>query len=171
MDGGEDLRVAGTAAEVAGERLADRLVARAREALEQVGHGDDQTRRAEAALHGARLDERLLHGIEVLAAAEVLDGADGAAVGLDRRDEAGADEPAVEPDRARAALPLLAGVLRARQLELVAEQREQARRGRDVHRPLDPVDRGRDRHAGTSARSAEAHCSARRASTSTAWRR
>ena len=37
---------------------------------EQVGRRDDQARRAEAALHGARLGERLLHGVEPSVAGE-----------------------------------------------------------------------------------------------------
>ena len=59
-NGVEDLRVAGAAAEVAGERLADLVVVRARRSPQQVDRGHDQSRRAEAALHGAGLDERLL---------------------------------------------------------------------------------------------------------------
>ena len=67
------LRVAGAAAEVAGQRLADLVVARARHPREQVGRGDDQPRRAEAALDGARLDERLLDPVQLVLVGEPLD--------------------------------------------------------------------------------------------------
>ena len=50
----EDLRVARAAAEVARERLADLVVRRVRRPRQQVDGGDDEARRAEAALHGAR---------------------------------------------------------------------------------------------------------------------
>ena len=56
-----------------GERLADRLVARVGVALEQVGGGDDQARRAEAALHRAGVEERLLHRVQRAAVGERLD--------------------------------------------------------------------------------------------------
>src|SRR5207237_9158533 len=62
-DGVEDLRVARAAAEVAGERLANLVLRRVGVLLEQCGGGDDETRRAEAALHGAGVDERLLHRV------------------------------------------------------------------------------------------------------------
>ena len=63
--GVEDLRVAGAAAEVARERLADLVVGRVRDAPQQVGGRDDEPGRAEAALHGARVDERLLHRVQL----------------------------------------------------------------------------------------------------------
>src|SRR4051794_31812108 len=49
----EDLLVAGAAAEVARESLADLVIRRARRVIEQVDGGDDQARRAEPALHGS----------------------------------------------------------------------------------------------------------------------
>src|ERR671931_466844 len=58
--GVEDLLVAGAAAQVAGQRLADLGVAGARAAPQQVVGGDDQAGGAESALHCAGLDERLL---------------------------------------------------------------------------------------------------------------
>ena len=60
----EDLLVAGAAAEVAGERLADLVVRRARRVVEQVDGGDDQARRAEPALHGSGGEERLLDAVQ-----------------------------------------------------------------------------------------------------------
>src|SRR4029078_1819923 len=88
----EDLRVARAAAEVAGQRLADLVVARRRVALQQVGGRDDQPRRAEAALHGASLAERLLHAVELALARETLDGDDLVALRLRRQHHARADQ-------------------------------------------------------------------------------
>ena len=83
-----------------------------RDPLEQVGDGDDEPGRAEAALDGTRFDERRLHRMQVVAPGETLDGDDLVAIHLRRQNEAGAHELAVEDDRARAALALLARVLR-----------------------------------------------------------
>ena len=123
--GVEDLRVPGAAAEVAGERLADLVVRRMRAAPQEVGGRDDEPRRAEAALHGARVDERLLHRVQVAVLGETLDRRHVVPVRLRREHEAGADERAVEQHRARAALALLARVLRAREAELLAQREEQ----------------------------------------------
>ena len=62
----EDLLVARAAAQVAGQRLADLGVARVRLALQQVVGGDDQPGRAEAALDGARGEERLLDRVQLV---------------------------------------------------------------------------------------------------------
>ena len=131
-DGVEDLGVAGAAAEVAGELLADDVVARVRDALEQRRGRDDEAGRAEAALHGARVDERLLDPVQPVLAAQPFDRPDLVPVGLRGQDEARADELAVEQHRARAALALLARVLRAGQAERVAQRRQQALAGPDV---------------------------------------
>ena len=56
---------------------------------------------------------------------QALDGRDLAAVRLDRQDEAGVDDAAVQADRAGAALAHEAALLRAGQLEVVAEHVEQ----------------------------------------------
>ena len=116
-------------------------------ALEQVGHGDDEPGRAEAALDGAGLDERLLHRVQAAVAGEALDRDDLVTVGLGGEDEARAHELAVEHDRARAALALLAGVLRAGQLERVAQERQQALAAADVGLAALPVDGQLDPHA------------------------
>ena len=60
-----------------------------------------------------------------LAVGEPLDRRHLVAVGLRREHEARADERAVEQHRARAALALLARVLRARVAELLAQREEQ----------------------------------------------
>ena len=87
---------------------------------------------AEATLDGACLHERLLDAVETVVGAQPLDRRHLVPVRLGREHEAGADELAVEKDGAGAALALLAGVLRAGQLERVAERRQQALARPDV---------------------------------------
>ena len=160
----EDLHVAGAAAEVARQRLADLVVARLRAVLEQVGRRDDEARRAEAALHRARLDERLLHAVQPVAVGEPLDRDHVVPVRLRRQHEARAHEHAVEQHRARAALALLARVLRARHVELLAQRVEQRLALPAVGLALDAVDAQRDPHASVLS-------SARFVITRSAWRR
>ena len=168
----EDLLVAGAAAEVAGERLADRSSS---------GEGSRSSRStAETSIPGVQKPhctapasmKACLDRMQLAAGGERLDRAYLAAVGLERRDEAGADDLAVEPDRAGAALALLAGVLRADQPELVAEH---GRAGSSPERPssscrLPLTCRARSvRHA--ALRSSIVQESARRESRSTTCRR
>ena len=89
----EDLLVARAAAEVAGQRLADLVVGRARHAGEQVGGRDDEPGRAEAALDRARLDERALHRVQLVPLGQPLDRHHLVPVGLGGEHEARADEP------------------------------------------------------------------------------
>src|SRR6266516_3282895 len=124
-DGVEDLRVAGAAAEVAGQCLADLVVARARIARQQIRGRDDQARSAEAALDRAGLGEGLLDGVQPAVLAQTFDGHQLVPVRLGGKDEACADELAVQQHGARSALALLARVLRARQTEPLAENVEQ----------------------------------------------
>src|SRR5439155_26622680 len=93
-----------------------------RDPPQQIVRGDDQTRRAEAALDRACIDERLLDA----GCLDALDGHDLPAVRLASQDEAGAHERAVKVNRARAALALLARVLGAIQAESFTEHIEQA---------------------------------------------
>ena len=71
---------------------------------------------------------------------EALDRDDLAAVGLDRQHQAGVDDAPVEPHRAGAALPDQAALLRARQVEVVAEDLEERVMGRDLQPTWPAVD-------------------------------
>src|SRR5262249_47202877 len=114
--------------------------------------GDDQAGSAEPALHRTRLDERLLHRVELLAVGQPLDRDDRAALGLAARDQARADEDTVEVDRARPALALLAGVLGAGQPEPLAQHVEQALAGPHiVGDALVAVHRAADSHHASTA--------------------
>ena len=93
-----------------------------RHSLQQVVRGDHQARRAEAALHRPGFHKRLLDR----AAVQTFDRHDRAAIGLPSLDEARADQRPVEIDRARAALTLLARVLRPVQAEPFAQHVKEA---------------------------------------------
>ena len=176
-DGLEDAAVAGAAAEVAGQRLPDLELVGVGLPLEQVVDGDDEAGRAEPALHGAGVDQGLLHVGEQLAVAgraEALDGGDLAADGAGGQLEAGAHQLAVDEHRARAALALLAGVLGAGQAEAVAEHVAAGSRSATASSTArsSPFTRSRVGVAQRLPSSGERpSSSARRASTPTAWRR
>src|SRR5204862_5976571 len=136
------------------ERLADLVVVRVGGVGEKVGRRDYQTRGAEAALDGAGLGEGMLNGVQLLVLVEPLDGDHVVALRLRGQHQARADELAVEQHRARAALALLARVLRAWQPEPLAEREEKALALPDVGLVLLAVDAKRDLHVRhrTSAR-------------------
>src|SRR5215211_2152179 len=143
----EDLRVAGAATEISRQGLADLVVARCRVPREQIRGRDDQPGRAEAALHRARLSERLLHRMQLPFVGEALDRDDVVAVGLRRQHEARTDELAVEEHGARPAFALLASVLRAREAEALAQREEQALALADFRRARLAVDGQGELHA------------------------
>ena len=142
-----DRLVARAPAQVPGQRLPDLRVRRTGAAVEQVVGGDDQPRGAEAALHGAALEERLLHRVEILLRREPLHGGDLAPLRLSGGDEARTRRHAVEVHGAGSAFALLAGVLRAGQAHPLAQHVEQALAGPDVvDLVADAVDGGGDAH-------------------------
>src|SRR6059036_3419349 len=79
---GDDVLVAGAAAEIALERVPDLGVARMRVLTQQVGGGHDHSRGAEPALQSVFVPERLLQGVQPAVRAEPLDGRDLATLGL-----------------------------------------------------------------------------------------
>src|SRR5688572_29911888 len=95
----EDLLVPGAAAEISGQRLADLVVARVGDAPQQIRRGDHETGRAEPALDGSRVGERLLDPMQLSARAEPLDRHDRVTVRLCGENEARADERTVEKHR------------------------------------------------------------------------
>ena len=107
LDGGDaadgvlDGVVAGAAAEVAlegaGQVVSARFVGEAR-------RGHDHAGGAEAALERLRVEERLLHRVQLAVAGEPLERGDLAALGPEGGDEAAVDRLAVEPDGAGAAV-------------------------------------------------------------------
>ncbi len=96
-----------------------------RHALEQRGRADDLSGGAEPALECVLGHERLLHHSRP-AAGEALDGDDLVPAGCLREDEAGIHGASIEQDAAGTAGTLSAGELRAEELEILAQDREQS---------------------------------------------
>ena len=145
----EDLLVAGAAAEVAGQRLADLGVRRRSGAGEQVVRGDDEARACRSRTARRRRRRRpAAPGAARSPSARPSTVDDLAALRLAGGDQAGADRLAVEVDGAGAALALLAGVLGAGQAQPLAQHVEQALARPDVvDRLLGAVDGEGHAHA------------------------
>jgi len=100
-----------------------------------------------AALQGALLEESLLNGVKGLSAGQPLDRRDRSSAHRRHRQEAGSRRLAVDEHEARATLPLAASVLRAGEVQLLAEDVEQATLGVRGDAALRVVDREPNRHA------------------------
>src|SRR5919106_3333126 len=97
LDGPDDVRVAGAAAEIAGDGLADLALVGTGAASQQLARRHDDARGAVPALQSVLLPERLLQRMQaVLGVGEPLDRRDLAPVRLRREDRARLDAPAVE---------------------------------------------------------------------------
>src|SRR5437867_10396924 len=168
LDGVDDLRVAGAAAEVAFERGADGVAVGARLALQEGERGQEHSGRAEAALHGAVAHERVLQRVQAAVALEAPQRHHRAAAQAGGQHQARRHRPAVEQHRADAAHALVAAFLDVEDAERLAQQLEQRLVGAhvDLARPA-VEDEPRDhRRARSTARP-----SARRPSTPATWRR
>ena len=148
--GGDDIRIGGTAAQIAAHPLADLLVGQCRavDRLSNVwcdvtGHArvhllngadgrEDLPRRAVAALKAVAVQEGGLHRVKLVAFGEAFNRNDVLAFARRRQRQTGQDTLAVDDDGTRAARALIAPFLRACQTEHIAEgiQQGQAR----VHR-------------------------------------
>jgi len=103
LDRVDDVLIAGAAAEIAIERVADFLLGGVGVAFEELAGSHDHAGGAEAALEAVLVPESLLDGVEVAIGGEAFDGDDVAAVGLDREHGAAFDDFAVKGDGACAA--------------------------------------------------------------------
>ena len=136
----QDPRVPAAPAQVAGERAADRGVVRIGVLREQGDRRHDHARRAVAALQRAGVDEGLLHRVQATVGSQSLHRGDRGAVGRPEVHGAGPHRRPVEQHGAGAALALAARVLRAGELQVVAQQVQQRRAGRRVHHSFVAVD-------------------------------
>src|SRR6267378_6168961 len=134
LDGFVDLDVTGAAAEVARERLLDLVARRTRARCEERLGGEEEGRRAIAALCRAQLGEGFLEGMEHPALRHAFDGFDPAPGTGEAEHETGEDRRAVDEHRAGAAFAQLAAVFRAREPQVFAQHLEQClvRRERDL---------------------------------------
>src|SRR4051794_25513854 len=119
----DDVVIAGAAADIAFELLAQRgLVELAAVAVHDVDRGHDHARRAVAALQAVIVAERRLHRVQFVALGDAFDGGDAGARGLSGQHGAGFDRPAVDMDDTGAALAGVAADMGAGQVEVFAEQ-------------------------------------------------
>ena len=119
----DDVLIAGAAAQIAGQRLADLRFVRRRRLVEKRLHGHQDAGRAVAALQAVAIAHRLLQRMQMFAVGrEPLDGRDRVAVGLRREHQAGAHGSAVEDHRAGAADAVLAADMRAGEQQIVAQE-------------------------------------------------
>ena len=125
LHGLDDVLVAGAAAQVAGDAVADLLLARVRVLLEQPVGARHHAGRAVAALQAVLLVERLLQRVQHAALLEAFDGEHLGAVALHRQHRAGLDRHAVDVDRAGAAVRGLAADVRAGVREPLAQRVDQ----------------------------------------------
>src|SRR5918996_3555417 len=121
----DDVVVAGAAAQVALEPLADLGFGGRRVALHQVDRAHDHAGRAEAALQPVMLAERRLHRVQLAVLRQALDGGDLRALGLYREHGAALHRFAIDVDHAGAALAGVAADVGAGQIELLAYKLDQ----------------------------------------------
>src|SRR5712672_1072404 len=118
-----DVGVAGAAADIAGELVADFTLGRILVLLEQLAHRHDHPGRAEAALQGVMLVESRLHRMQgATARREAFDRRDRRAVGHDSENRAGFDGLSVDIDGAGATLRRVATDMGPGEAKIVPEQ-------------------------------------------------
>src|SRR5215211_7022768 len=150
-DRADDVLVAGAAADAAGDRGPDLLLARVGVLVEQPTRGHEHARRAEPALQGVLLVEALLHRVELAVALERLDRADLMALGHRREDRARLDRLAVHQHHAGAAVGRVAAPVGAGQAGVLADEVHEQPARLDVARNALAVEADGDVHE--SARS------------------
>src|SRR5688572_16901914 len=141
FDGFKNLLVAGTAAQVARDRLLDAVARWIRLVLEERLSGHQDARCAIAALGGAEVGEGALQRMERRPVRQALDGFNRLALALKGQHQAGKPRLAVDQHRARAALTELAAVLGAGQIEVLAQDFQQGLVGCKRHLDRLTVDR------------------------------
>jgi hypothetical protein len=111
------------------------------------------------------LDERVLQRMQVVASCEALDGRHLRPFDAHREQQARVRPPPVDEDRARAALAVVAALLRAGQRQVLAQCVEQRRARVDVQRVVGTIDVEREvgvmdhtRHSFASAPRAPSRC-------------
>ena len=134
--------ISGAAAKVAGETVADFFFGRVGVLFQQALGGDEQSRRANAALQRDMFDELALQDVQVFAVGHAFDGFDLGAVYFNAQNEAGANDTAIDGDAAGTTVAGRTAFLRAGQVQLVAEYIQQAlgRLAKDID--FIPIDRG-----------------------------
>ena len=134
LNGGDDVGIGSAAADVAAHQLLDVGVGGTAWFLQQRHAGHDLSRGAIAALVAVMLHERGLHRVQIAGLAEAFDRRDLVLFMHRGKRQAGVHAAAVDVDRARAALAMIAALLGAGQIRALAQGIEQ-RRARVHRRP------------------------------------
>src|SRR5712671_3595018 len=121
-DGGDDIGIAGAAADVAGEAVADLALRAGTASADQVARGDQHRRRAEAALQPMALMKTAAQRFHHRVAGEAFDRAHRTLVAGHRQHQARARRRAVDKDRASAAHAVLAAEMSSRQVAALAQK-------------------------------------------------
>jgi len=124
-----DFRISRAAAKIARQVVPYLVVGRVGIFIQQLARHQHEPRRAEAALEGARLDERFLDGVEFLA---LLHSLHVRALGERREVQAAGHRGAIHEHGAAAAKPLSAAFARAIEAELLAQHLDQRLVWRDL---------------------------------------
>ena len=129
IDGFHDVVIAGAAAQIAFQPVADFVLAQTlRVLLHQVHGAHHHARRAETALQGVMFAEHLLHRVQrAIGGGQAFNGGDFGAIGLHGQHGAGFHRIAVNMHHAGAALAGVATHMGAGQAELVTQQFHQKR--------------------------------------------
>src|SRR3989442_180448 len=125
LDGLKDFDIAGAAAQVPGQGLADLLPGRLRPGVEKRLSSAQDSRSAVAALRGAELRERHLQRMGPRPFRQSLDRENPPVLALEAEDQARELRPAVEEHRAGPARTQLAAVLGPAQTEVLAQHFEE----------------------------------------------
>src|SRR6266496_2785426 len=129
----DDLLVAGAAAEVSADRVADLAFRRIGIRIEQRLRGDQHSRSAVAALQAVRLAEAVLqHAHRAVGPRQAFDGGHAVPVRLHCIHKAGPDRLAVEHHRARAADAVLAADVSAGKAQLLPQPVDEREARRDT---------------------------------------
>src|SRR5262245_49607613 len=136
----DDIDVAGAAAQVAGDRVTDFVVAGVVVLLQERVAGHQHSRRAVAALKAVFLKETVLKRMKFAVLFETFDGGNRTPVSLHGEDGARLHGFSVEHDGTRAAVTRVATDMRAREPQRFTEEVDQQQTRFDVGALLAPID-------------------------------
>jgi hypothetical protein len=120
-DSFKNLHVASTAAEIAGQTLADVRCAGLRDFVQQVNGGKYHSRSTNAALRASTIEKSLLQRVQTLVKSQTFDGSDMGARGLQYGYQATVDQNSIYQHGTRTALAFATAFLSPRQSKLLPQ--------------------------------------------------
>src|SRR6185369_16427830 len=126
----EDFHIAGAAAKISGETVADVGFSWFRISFEQIDGCENHPRSTNTTLRAAVFDKCLLHGVQLIAVGDALDRGDAGAGNLRYRNETRVHDVAVQADGARPALAFATTFFRAGQTQFFTKHIEQSSHGK-----------------------------------------